>query len=151
MTAISDGDIVEIVMDVYHVSEPRGEYERVLVQGVFMPGSVHPPAWPAARRNVVQVFLGRNMGGIPAFLIMTALNEDGEVAPPRAPGEDEEPEGASEESAESPAVGLLKEALFLRMNGEYAPGGNENWHSWDDRAERFLRGLLPPEEEGSAP
>jgi len=41
---------------------------------------------------------------------------------------------------------LLKEALFLRANGEYAPGGNETWHGWDDKAERFLRGLLPPEQ-----
>lgn len=47
----------------------------------------------------------------------------------------------------SPAVKLLEEALFLRMNGEYAPGGNENWHDWDGRAERFLRGLLPPDTE----
>lgn len=45
------------------------------------------------------------------------------------------------------AVALLKEALFLRMNGEHAPGGGENWHDWDSRAEVFLRGLLPPEEE----
>jgi hypothetical protein len=50
-----------------------------------------------------------------------------------------------------PAVKLLEEALFLRTNGEYAPGGNENWHDWDDRAERFLRGLLPPEAEDLAP
>lgn len=82
MTAVSEGDIVEIVMDVCHVREPRGEYERVLVQGVFPPGAAHPPMHAGARRNVVQVFLGRNMGGIPAFLIMTALTEDGEVVPP---------------------------------------------------------------------
>ncbi len=46
-----------------------------------------------------------------------------------------------------PAVALLEEALHLRMNGEYAPGGSENWHDWDSKAERFLRGLLPPEAE----
>lgn len=95
MTAVSEGGIVEIVMDVYHVSEPRGEYERVLVQGVFRPGSVHPPVRPAARRNVVQVFFGSNMGGIPAFLIMTALNEDGEVVPP--PGLEGKPESGEED------------------------------------------------------
>jgi hypothetical protein len=89
MTVITEGAIVEIVMDAYHVSEPRGEFERVLVQGVFLPGSAHPPVYPGARRNVVQVFFGRNMGGIPAFLIMTALNEDGEVVPPPAAGEEE--------------------------------------------------------------
>jgi histidine triad (HIT) family protein len=50
-----------------------------------------------------------------------------------------------------PAVKLLEEALFLRMNGEYAPGGNENWHDWDLRAEVFLRGLLPPGAEEPAP
>ena len=53
-----------------------------------------------------------------------------------------DPEAAA---AKSPAVQLLEEALFLRTNGEYAPGGNENWRDWDDKAERFLRGLLPPE------
>jgi hypothetical protein len=45
----------------------------------------------------------------------------------------------------TPAVRLLEEALFLRQNGEYAPGGRENWHDWDREAETFLRGLLPPE------
>lgn len=95
---ITEGDIVEIVMDVCHVSEPRGEYERVLVQGVFPLRAAHPPVYPGARRNVVQVFFARNMGGIPAFLVMTALNEDGEVVPlPAARGEDDEPEDSSEE------------------------------------------------------
>lgn len=47
------------------------------------------------------------------------------------------------------AVTLLREALFLRQNGERPPGGSETWHDWDRRAERFLRGLLPPE--GDAP
>jgi hypothetical protein len=47
----------------------------------------------------------------------------------------------------SPAVELLEEALFLRMNGDYAPGGTNNWHDWDSRAEVFLRGLLPPDAE----
>jgi hypothetical protein len=45
----------------------------------------------------------------------------------------------------SPPLKLLEEALFLRQNGEYAPGGNENWHSWDGKAERLLMGMLPPE------
>lgn len=47
-----------------------------------------------------------------------------------------------------PAVKLLEEALHLRMNGEYAPGGTNNWHDWDNQAEVFLRSLLPPEAEG---
>lgn len=51
----------------------------------------------------------------------------------------------------APAVRLVEEALFLRQNGEYAPGGQENWHDWDLKAETFLRGLLPPEPEGAAP
>jgi hypothetical protein len=58
--------------------------------------------------------------------------------------------GALGGSAESPAVKLLEEALFLRTNGEYAPGGTNNWHDWDSRAEVFLRGLLPPEAGDSA-
>ncbi len=50
-----------------------------------------------------------------------------------------------------PAITLLEEALFLRMNGERPPGHEDaTWHDWDDRAERFLRGLLPPETEGPA-
>lgn len=45
-----------------------------------------------------------------------------------------------------PAVALLEEALHLRMNGEYAPGGKENWHDWDRKAETFLRGLASEKE-----
>lgn len=50
------------------------------------------------------------------------------------------------------AVKLLEEALFLRINGERAPGGDENWPDWDRKTERYLRGLLPPdrEDEGNA-
>jgi hypothetical protein len=93
VTVITEGGIVEIVMDVYHVSDPGGEYERVAVQGVFPRGAAHPPGRPGAHRNVVQVFFGRNMAGIPAFLIMTALTEDGEVVPPPAvTGENDEDE-----------------------------------------------------------
>jgi hypothetical protein len=44
-----------------------------------------------------------------------------------------------------PAIKLLEEALLLRMYGERAPGGNETWRKWDDKAERFLRSLLPLE------
>jgi hypothetical protein len=76
------GDIVEIVLDVVHVSDDRGEHERVLVQGVFPRGSAHPPMPEGAQRNAVQVFFGRNMGGIRAFLIGTALTADGELRPP---------------------------------------------------------------------
>jgi hypothetical protein len=50
----------------------------------------------------------------------------------------------------APELELLEEALFLRMNGERAPGGNETWRDWDGRAESFLRSLLPPEAEGGA-
>jgi hypothetical protein len=39
------------------------------------------------------------------------------------------------------ARALLEEALFLRMNGERAPGGNETWRDWDRRAEEYLRSL----------
>ena len=62
----------------------------------------------------------------------------GEVRPP----------GEWRGAGKPPAVALLEEALFLRANGEYAPGGNENWHDWDLKAETFLRSLLPPEQEG---
>lgn len=40
---------------------------------------------------------------------------------------------------------LLQDALFLHQNGEYSPADNKNWHDWDDRAGRLLRGL--PREE----
>ena len=53
---------------------------------------------------------------------------------------------------DSAAIRLLGEAFHLRMNGEYAPGGSENWHDWDRAAERFLRSLTPPPAEpGPAP
>ena len=44
------------------------------------------------------------------------------------------------------AIQLLKDALFLRMNGERPPGAPhddpkaETWHDWDMRCESFLRG-----------
>lgn len=37
------------------------------------------------------------------------------------------------------AINLLREALHIRMNGEHAPGGNENWADWDQKTEQFLR------------
>jgi hypothetical protein len=46
----------------------------------------------------------------------------------------------------APLTRLLQDALFLRQNGERPPGGNENWHDWDARAEVLLRSTLPPEE-----
>jgi len=57
------------------------------------------------------------------------------------------PELPPEAAEHAAALRLLEEALFLRANGEYAPGGNENWHDWDRKAEVFLRSLLPPERE----
>lgn len=74
MTIISKGDRVEIVMDVIHVSDDRGEFERVLVHGVYPYGehASHPPVSPGGYRNVVGVFFGANMGGVPAFLIPSA-------------------------------------------------------------------------------
>lgn len=51
----------------------------------------------------------------------------------------------------TPAVRLLEEALHLRVNGEYAPGGRENWRDWERAAESLLRGLLPPERGEPAP
>lgn len=56
-------------------------------------------------------------------------------------------------AAPAPAAlrALLEEALFLRQNGEYAPGGRENWHDWDTKAERLLRGLPPAGQPQAAP
>src|ERR1700733_12680576 len=45
------------------------------------------------------------------------------------------------EGAMATARRLLEQALFLRMNGERAPGGNETWAEWDRHAEEFLRSL----------
>jgi hypothetical protein len=69
------GDVVEIVLDVVHVSGPDkdAEFERVLVQGVFPHGSALPPLPAGAARNVVQVFFGRDMHGVAAFLIKTDI------------------------------------------------------------------------------
>jgi hypothetical protein len=49
------------------------------------------------------------------------------------------------------AVKLLEEALFIRQNGERAPGGNENWRDWDLKAEWFLRSLLPEPDAAPTP
>ena len=40
------------------------------------------------------------------------------------------------------AVKLVEEAHFLRLHGEWPPGGTENWHDWDTRADRFLQARL---------
>ena len=57
--------------------------------------------------------------------------------------------GALGEGSESPAIELLKDALFLRMNGERPPGHSEaTWRKWEREAEVFLRSLLPPDPEG---
>lgn len=34
---------------------------------------------------------------------------------------------------------LVQEAMTIRMYGEWAPGGNENWADWDAKAETELR------------
>lgn len=75
MTSITEGDIVEIVLDVVHVSDviEGHEYERVLVQGAFPRGAQRPDPVPGGQRNVVQVFFGRDMRNVRAFLIETAL------------------------------------------------------------------------------
>jgi hypothetical protein len=52
--------------------------------------------------------------------------------------------GEKEESSSSSgggAIALLRTALHLRLHGEHAPGGAENWADWDLEAERFLRGI----------
>lgn len=52
--------------------------------------------------------------------------------------------------AEAIAVQLVKDALFLRTNGERPPGAPrdvpdaETWADWDRRAESFLRSLPLP-------
>ena len=60
--------------------------------------------------------------------------------------------GALGEGAESPAVTLLEDALFLRMNGERPPGHSEaTWRKWEREAEVLLRSLLPPDTEDQEP
>jgi hypothetical protein len=41
-----------------------------------------------------------------------------------------------------PAVKIIEGALFLLMNGERAPGGDETWSGWAREAELFLRRAL---------
>ena len=79
--SVNPGDIVGIVLDVVHVSDSQGEHERVLVQGVFPRGAAQPPLREGAHRNVVEVFFGRNMGSLPAFLIHTGLTAEGQLDP----------------------------------------------------------------------
>lgn len=44
-----------------------------------------------------------------------------------------------EPSATGEARRLLEYAQHLRMYGEYAPGGQENWHQWDRDVASYLR------------
>lgn len=51
-----------------------------------------------------------------------------------------------------PAIALLEDALFLRVNGERPPGHPEaTWRAWEREAEVFLRSLLPPDPEDEEP
>lgn len=43
------------------------------------------------------------------------------------------------------AQDLVKYAHHLRMYGERAPGGNENWSDWEVVAEDYLRALVDME------
>ena len=43
---------------------------------------------------------------------------------------------------EDTAIRLLEEALHLRVNGEWAPGGTETWAGWERETEEFLRDRL---------
>ena len=71
---ISLGDVVQVVLDVVHVTDPDGtHYERVLVQGVFPQGTALPESAPGVSRNAVQVFLGHDMRSVSAFKIETGL------------------------------------------------------------------------------
>jgi hypothetical protein len=49
----------------------------------------------------------------------------------------------------APLTLLLEEAMLIRVHGERAPGGKENWRDWDRKAEAMLRSTLPPETGGS--
>jgi hypothetical protein len=40
----------------------------------------------------------------------------------------------------APVRKLLETALHIVQNGEYAPGGTENWHTWAAQGEVYLRG-----------
>jgi hypothetical protein len=46
------------------------------------------------------------------------------------------------------AIKLVEYALHLRQHGERAPGGNETWREFDQRAEACLRGLSPSDGAG---
>jgi hypothetical protein len=43
----------------------------------------------------------------------------------------------------APLAKLAEDALFLRQNGERAPGGHETWGEWEARAEQVLRSTYP--------
>jgi hypothetical protein len=52
-----------------------------------------------------------------------------------------------EVAARGRAEELLRTAMAIRMYGERAPGGNENWADWDRDAEQFLRSIDQPSAE----
>lgn len=45
------------------------------------------------------------------------------------------------ESTPAKGLVLLEYAMHLRMYGEKAPGGNENWRDWDFITEEYLRAM----------
>ena len=82
-------------------------------------------------------------------LALVPLDDDGpETAPDstdsaeQASGVDGSRGGDSNGSTgRTEALALLRYALHLRQHGERAPGGNETWHEFDQRAEALLRGI----------
>jgi hypothetical protein len=106
-------------------------------------GTALPEPWVDQARGIARDLLryGLSTGeAVPPDLLHRITDDPalfwlrGEAAPP----------GEWHGAAKPPAIALLEEALFLRVNGERPPGSPDaTWRDWDDKAERFLRSLLP--------
>lgn len=114
-------------------------------------GQVPPEPWVDQARGIARELLRYGLSrheAVPPELLRRISSDPGlfwlrgEVQPP----------GEWRGTPKPPAIALLEDALFLRMNGERPPGHEEaTWRAWEPKAETFLRSLLPPDPEGEEP
>lgn len=89
--------------------------------------------------------LGANIDDLAAKITLTVAAELGKQMTDPSPEVRAVLDRYAAYEDDPPPVALLKEAMHLRMNGEYAPGGRENWPDWDAKTEAYLMSLLPAE------
>lgn len=106
-------------------------------------------AWETGRTVPGMVAVKPYLAELRLGVALVPLDDDGPKAAPestegaeQASGVDGSRGGDSNGSTgRTEALALLRYALHLRQHGERAPGGNETWHEFDQRAEALLRGI----------